>query len=150
MNILVTVGTTAFDDLIKAVDERFKNDENIKILAQISSSHKYTPRNFDSFEFSDSFQTYIDCADLIVTHAGAGSVYSMLEQGKRLVVVPNLMRADNHQIELAKYVQNNNFAISCFDLSEIECCINKAKDMEYTPYECERFFGHNTILELLK
>lgn len=150
MKILVTVGTTAFDDLIKSLDEHYRNDVNIKILAQISSQHNYTPRNFESFEFSDGFQTYVDSADLIVTHAGAGSVYSMLEEGKRLVVVPNLTRADNHQIELARYVQSNNFAISCFDLREIRSCIDRAKNMSFVPYKCEKFFGHDIIRELLK
>lgn len=150
MNILVTVGTTAFDDLIENIDRLFGNDTEVKIVAQTSSSAKYTPKNIDYFEFSDSFQSYIDSADLVITHAGAGSVYSMLEMGKRLIVVPNLTRADNHQIELAKYVQDSSFAISCFDLTDIKTCIHKAKDMNFRPYQCDKFFGHCIIRGLMK
>lgn len=150
MNILVTVGTTAFDQLIESVDKLFGNDTDVKVVAQTSSSASYTPKNIDYFEFSSSFQSYIDNADLIVTHAGAGSVYSMLENGKKLVVVPNLTRADNHQIELAKYVQDKNFAVSCFDLTEIHACIYKAKETSFSSYESEKFFGHSIIRELLK
>ncbi|WP_394242557.1 PssE/Cps14G family polysaccharide biosynthesis glycosyltransferase [Vibrio astriarenae] len=150
MNILVTVGTTAFDELIESIDKLFENDTDVKVVAQTSSSSSYTPKNIDYFEFSSSFQSYIDNADLIVTHAGAGSVYSMLENGKKLVVVPNLTRADNHQIELAKYVQDKNFAISCFDLTEIQTCIYKAKETSFSSYESEKFFGHSVIRELLK
>lgn len=150
MNILVTVGTTAFDELIKTIDELFEGDKTVSIIAQISSSSNYTPQHFKSFQFSQDFQSYVDAADLIVTHAGAGSVYSMLENNKKLIVVPNLTRADNHQLELAKYVQDNNFAISCFDLAEIRDCISKAKDIRFEPYRCEKFFGHGIIRELLK
>ncbi|MEZ8018169.1 PssE/Cps14G family polysaccharide biosynthesis glycosyltransferase [Vibrio splendidus] len=150
MNILVTVGTTAFDELIAVIDEKFEGDKSVDIVAQTSSSSIYTPKNFESFRFSDDFQSYVDSADLIVTHAGAGSVYSMLENRKKLVVVPNLTRADNHQIELAQYVQENNFAVSCFDLAELQSCINKAKSSEFEPYSCEKFFGHSIIRGLLK
>ncbi|MBJ2145468.1 glycosyltransferase [Vibrio sp. IB15] len=150
MNILVTVGTTAFDELIAIIDKKFENDSSVKIIAQTSSSSGYTPKNIDFFEFSDSFQSYVDSADLIITHAGAGSVYSMLEIAKKLVVVPNLTRADNHQIELARYVQGNNFAVSCFDLTEIQACIYKAKGMDFESYQSDKFFGHSIIRELLK
>ena len=85
MNILVTDGTTAFDELIAVIDEKFEGDKSVDIVAQTSSSSIYTPKNFESFRFSDDFQSYVDSADLIVTHAGAGSVYSMLENRKKLV-----------------------------------------------------------------
>lgn len=150
MNILVTVGTTAFDELIAAIDQCFDGDKSVNIIAQISSSSNYVSKNFESFKFSDDFQSYIEAADLIITHAGAGSVYSMLENGKKLVVVPNLTRADNHQLELAKYVQDNNFAVSCFNLAEIKDCIDKVKKIEFEPYRCEKFFGHSILQELLK
>ncbi|MBC3618019.1 glycosyltransferase [Vibrio metschnikovii] len=150
MNILVTVGTTAFDELIVTIDQMCESDRSVNIFAQVSSSSKYTPKNFETFTFSDDFQSYVDAADLIVTHAGAGSVYSMLENGKRLVVVPNLIRADNHQLELAKYVQDKNFAVSCFNLAEIKYCIDLAKNIEFFPYQCDKFFGHSIIRELLK
>ncbi len=150
MNILVTVGTTAFDELITTIDKLFECEDSVNIIAQVSSNSNYTPKNFPSFTFCEDFQSYIDAADLIITHAGAGSVYSMLESGKRLVVVPNLTRADDHQLELAKYVHDNNFAMSCFDLVEIKNCISKAKDIEFEPYRCEKFFGHSIIRGLLK
>ncbi|PQJ83352.1 PssE/Cps14G family polysaccharide biosynthesis glycosyltransferase [Aliivibrio sifiae] len=150
MNILVTVGTTAFDMLIKAIDKLFEGDQSVNIVAQISSSSSYKPKNFQSFAFSDEFQSYVDAADLIITHAGAGSVYSMLENSKKLVVIPNLTRADNHQLELAKYVHDNNFAVSCFDLTDIKRCVIHAKNTEFEPYQCEKFFGYSIIKDLLK
>ncbi|TON99184.1 glycosyltransferase, partial [Vibrio parahaemolyticus] len=74
MNILVTVGTTAFDELITVIDESFKHDQSVNIIAQISSSSNYTPKYIESFEFSDDFDSFVESADIIITHAGAGSV----------------------------------------------------------------------------
>ncbi|MGD8117108.1 PssE/Cps14G family polysaccharide biosynthesis glycosyltransferase [Vibrio sp. TRT 29B02] len=150
MKILITVGTTAFDKLIEAIDRSFDCDNTVSIIAQVSSHSSYTPKNFQSFAFSDEFQSYVDVADIVVTHAGAGSVYSMLESGKKLVVVPNLTRADDHQLELARYVEHNHFAVSCFDLNDIRGCISLAEKAEFKPYQCEKFFGHSVVRELLK
>lgn len=150
MNILVTVGTTAFDSLISAVDQNLGCDNSMDITAQISMHADYKPKNIDFFEFSDDFQSYVDSADLIITHAGAGSIYAMLESNKKLVVVPNITRADNHQLELAGYVQDNNFAKSCFDLSDIKACVEEALQTKFNEYQCKKFFGHSLILGLLK
>lgn len=149
MNILVTVGTTAFDELISFVDEELGGLNTLNIVAQISSSAKYTPRNITYFDFSDNFDSYVESADMIITHAGAGSVYSFLERRKRLVVVPNMTRADSHQLELAQYVYNKNFAMSCFDLSDLNRCVFNASEMFFDEYKCERFFAYEQIRKLI-
>lgn len=150
MNILITVGTTAFDDLIRYVDNTISQNTSFSLVAQISANAIYQPVNLKYFDFSDSFQSFIDDADLIITHAGAGSVYSMLEQGKRLVVIPNLTRADTHQIELAKYVSDKNFATSCIKLEDLLDCIYKASTHKFNPYKCESFFAYDFIRDLLR
>jgi len=150
MNVFVTVGTTEFDDLIKVVDETCGNEIGMKIVAQVSSSSRYKPVNIDYFEFSKDIESFIDKADIIVTHAGAGSVYSMLEKGKKLIVVPNLSRVDQHQAELANYVQKNNFALICDSLNKIFDLISSTETRSFSVYQKEEFFGLNIIRDLLK
>ncbi|ODP99268.1 PssE/Cps14G family polysaccharide biosynthesis glycosyltransferase [Salinivibrio sp. SS2] len=149
MKILVTVGTTAFDELIIEIDRAFKHDTNVSIMAQVSEKSCCETHNIRTFDFCDNLQPYIEQADVVVTHAGAGSVYSMLESGKKLVVVPNLQRADKHQLELAKYVHDNKFAIACLDLKTLKPCILQAVSTDFSPYQREKFFGHSIIRDLL-
>lgn len=147
--IFITVGTTEFDSLIKAIDTAFVNQSEYFFTAQISSSANYKPINFEFFEFSSDIERYIDEADFIITHAGAGSVYSMLEKGKKLIVVPNLSRIDHHQKELANYVNKNNFAIACKKLDELPTLIKSMENKEFSSYLKESFFGVEVISDLL-
>jgi beta-1,4-N-acetylglucosaminyltransferase len=150
LNIFVTVGTTEFDELIKAVDVSCGNQQDLLITAQISKSSSYDPLNIDYFEFSEEIESYIDKADVIITHAGAGSVYSMLEKRKRLIVVPNLSRIDLHQIELATYVEKNNFALTCNSFDDLLELINSVSNKKFNVYKKDSFFGIEIIQGLLK
>jgi len=40
-------------------------------------------------------------ASLVISHCGAGSVFEALSEGTPLIVVPNQLLMDNHQMELA-------------------------------------------------
>ena len=51
-------------------------------------------------------------ADLIVSHAGSGSILESLSLGKRLVVVVNESLMDNHQAELANELDTQGLCVS--------------------------------------
>ncbi|KAK4344395.1 hypothetical protein RND71_037489 [Anisodus tanguticus] len=76
--VFVTVGTTCFDALLRAVDTLEVKNELFKkgytdILIQMGHSHK-----------------------------GSGSIFETLQLGKSLIVVVNEDLMDNHQSELAE------------------------------------------------
>jgi beta-1,4-N-acetylglucosaminyltransferase len=150
INVFITVGTTEFDELIEFIDEISLNLPDFNMVAQISSSAVYSPKNITFFDFSDDFESYVESADIIISHAGAGSVYSMLEKGKKLIVVPNLTRADKHQLELANFVQTKNFSIVCYVLKDLEEAILRVNKTSFNVYEKDDFFGLDIIRDLLK
>lgn len=49
------------------------------------------------FEFTPSLAELMAGADLVVSHAGSGSVFEALAAGKALVAVPNAALMANHQ-----------------------------------------------------
>lgn len=150
IKVLVTVGTYRFDDLIKKIDH-ITSDNNLKFTCQIGNGH-YEPKNCCFFRFTNSFNRVVDESDLIITHAGAGTVYSLLEKGKNIIVIPNLERVDKHQLEIAKFVCDNKYGLACFDVSNLEASIDKVRsfiDTEKKGYRKDDFFKKNEILEFL-
>ncbi|NXS95177.1 ALG13 transferase, partial [Jacana jacana] len=65
------------------------------------------------FRFKDSLAEDLRRADLVISHAGAGSCLEALEKGKPLVVVINEKLMNNHQLELAKQLHSDGHVICC-------------------------------------
>nr|CAG4652346.1 EOG090X0KOU [Triops cancriformis] len=122
-NVFVTVGTTSFDSFIKAV-----LDENtLQVLKKLGYSNLtlqvgkgQEPRVSDVtglritwYRFKPSIQADFESADLVISHAGAGSCLEALQAGKRLLVVINESLMGNHQLELAEKLCELGHASMC-------------------------------------
>lgn len=144
MKYLVTVGTTPFDQLIKYLDLNL--DRNKADLIFQTADGEYKPTNFEYFNFTpDIFSKYSDYT--IVTHAGAGTVFKLLELNRKFIAVPNLERKDKHQIELANFLFKNNYAEVCYSYSELVKVIFERKllNSSYVKYDKEAFFKGDEI-----
>uniref|UniRef100_F7CXN6 UDP-N-acetylglucosamine transferase subunit ALG13 n=1 Tax=Macaca mulatta TaxID=9544 RepID=F7CXN6_MACMU len=95
----------------------------------------------DVYRYKDSLREDIQKADLVISHAGAGSCLEALEKGKPLVVVINEKLMNNHQLELAKQLHKEGHLFYCtcstlpgllqsMDLSTLKC---------YPPGQPEKF-----------
>ncbi len=104
--ILVTVGTQFFDELIDEVDrlagarafDRFAGAAPARVFAQIGLQQKL-PRHIEHVAFDRDLVNKARSADLIITHAGTGSLLEFLPMGRPLIAVANPTKADNHQLE---------------------------------------------------
>jgi beta-1,4-N-acetylglucosaminyltransferase len=148
MKIFVTVGTTSFDPLIKFIDEKF-HKKGYEIIFQISEG-KYIPKNFEYFKFSENIDFYYKDCDAVITHAGAGSVYRLLELKKKIIIIPNLERVDKHQIEIAEYMQENRHALMCSDIHDLHFAVDDIMNIELAEFKKEDFFAHLRIREMIK
>lgn len=152
MNILITVGTTPFNSLFRVLDNMPILSER-EIIGQRAVSD-YIPANFLTFEFDTDFEKHIVWADVVVTHAGAGSVFKLLERGKKCIVVANLERIDKHQEELAKFVSSEGYALSTASVEDVPKLLKNIEGFVPRKYEKTTFFeGHNlteTILSYYK
>jgi UDP-N-acetylglucosamine transferase subunit ALG13 len=97
--ILVTVGTQGpFDRLVQAVDRWAAASGRTDVLAQIGPK-AWKPAHIRWTEFMEppAFRAAFEGADLIVSHAGIGTLVAALEQGKSIVVMPRLARLREHR-----------------------------------------------------
>lgn len=106
MMIFVTVGlhNQGFDRLIRKMDEISGKKEH-KIVMQIGST-QYRPVNSEFFLYAsyDEILHYFSEADLIISHAGVGTILDALSLNKPLILAPRLKKYneayDDHQIEI--------------------------------------------------
>jgi UDP-N-acetylglucosamine transferase subunit ALG13 len=125
--IFVTVGThyLGFERLIKKIDEiASRTDE--EIVAQIGSTN-YKPKNIKYFSFVEDEEKILELykkSRIVITHAGAGTILTLLQNKKPLVVVPRLKEynehIDNHQLELTEVINNKGLATVVYDIEELE------------------------------
>jgi len=148
MKVLVTVGTTPFDSLIRFCDENLSSD--LELTLQVSDKGIYLPKKSQFFRFADNIAEYYDKSDVVVTHAGAGTVFNLLEMGKRIIVVPNLDRDDGHQKDLAKVISQKKWGLVCWDMDTLPQLIEKVTTCELVPYDRQKFSGGPFINAMIK
>ncbi|KDR81846.1 hypothetical protein GALMADRAFT_114604 [Galerina marginata CBS 339.88] len=57
--------------------------------------------DIEFYKFKPSLQGDYERADLVISHAGSGTILDVLRMGKPMIVIPNPTLLDNHQEELA-------------------------------------------------
>ncbi|NVJ64212.1 MAG: glycosyltransferase [Flavobacteriaceae bacterium] len=147
MKILVTVGTTRFDSLIQYLDTHLSS--KYEVTMQIASG-KYIPKRFPFIEFTPEIAKYYLNSDIIITHAGAGTIYKLLRMKKKILIVPNSERVDDHQLEIAEYMKNGNYALSINDFSELESSIEKVYSSNFNHYTSEQFFKSEELAHFIE
>jgi beta-1,4-N-acetylglucosaminyltransferase len=126
--LLVTVGTTRFDALIDSVSKRL-NDLTSLGIHRIFIQHGHSPwvptPNVESTAFIASLDPWIQQSTLILSHAGSGSILEALDAHKQLVVVPNPLLLDNHQLELATRLEQDQH-LQCATVETWFECLERA------------------------
>lgn len=136
---LITGSTYPFDRLTQQIDEINKN-KKYNIFAQIGES-EYIPKNikFAKFLEYEEITTQIKKSDIVITHAGVGTIIDVLAQNKKLILFPRLKKyneaIDDHQIEICKAFENKFRINWTKDANEIEKLINKTNTIKKTKKE---------------
>jgi exopolysaccharide biosynthesis glucuronosyltransferase PssE len=136
--ILVTVGnaTQGFRRLLDRVDQlagenAFRKKEMVFI--QSGNNTEFHPLNckHESFLNMETFRAKIREADLVITHAGAGTLLSALQAGKIPVVMPRRKKygelVDDHQVELVKALTADGRIIPAYEPEELPLAIEECR-----------------------
>ncbi|XP_054887119.1 UDP-N-acetylglucosamine transferase subunit ALG13 homolog [Poeciliopsis prolifica] len=122
--VFVTVGTTRFDELIENVTSseatqvlKFRGYERLVLQvgkgSLLPDADSCAHLSVEAFRFKDSIAEDMKQADLVISHAGAGSCLEALGAGKPLLVVVNDKLMDNHQLELARQLAMDHHLLYC-------------------------------------
>ena len=140
--ILVLLGTqnNDFHRLLDEVERNIKKG-NIKdkVIVQAGFT-KYKSSNMKIFSLipKDELKKYVKEADLIITHAGVGSIEMSLEEGKKVIVVPRKKKygehVNNHQQDITKEFNKRGWIIGIDDVRMLEDALKKSKNFFPTKY----------------
>lgn len=103
----VTLGTIKpyeFGALIEVLDKSLPT--NAKIVWQLGATTTRPSRGVVHRQMdSASFQREVDAADIVISHAGVGTLISLLESGAEVIAVPRRAargeHVDDHQLQIA-------------------------------------------------
>lgn len=146
--IFITVGTTEFDTLLRKID-KLVEDKKIsdEIIAQIGNG-KYVPKRIKYFRFAKSLLSFFQNAQLIISHAGAATIFECLELQKKLIVIenPEVRRAATRFL---KELSNKNYLIWCKHIDQLLECIESANTIQINNYSSPKCTISEKILEFL-
>ena len=127
MRIFVSVGTHTqqFDRLFKELEAIKQRHPEWEIYAQTGYS-QYKPMNCHLSDFLNEKQygEWFSKADVVVSHGGAGTIIGTITRKKPLVIAPRLAKfgehTNDHQLELAKAIEERGLASIAVDISSLE------------------------------
>lgn len=67
----------------------------------------------EGFPFTNDIKEVMSKADLIISHAGTGSILDSLRLQKPLIVVVNSTLMNNHQTEITDELMKNDYLLGC-------------------------------------
>ena len=141
--ILVMLGTQN-NDFHRLLDEIEKNIENGNINEEVIVQAGFTKYKSDKMKIfslttKENLENLIKQADLIITHAGVGSIEMSLEQNKKVIAVPRLKKygehVNDHQKDIEKKLDEKGCLIGIDDVSKLGIALKKVKKFIPKKYE---------------
>lgn len=117
--IYVTLGTQAsdFSRCMKMVEELvIETNIKDKVVAQTGYT-TYHPASVECFDFvsEEKYQELMENADIVISHAGTGALFSSIKKGKKVIAVARLAKygemVNDHQIEIVRKLSGEGYIL---------------------------------------
>ena len=129
--IFLTVGTQGpFDRLVRTVDEWIGAHPEIEAFGQIGDA-EYRPANFETTEWMDpaGFDRRLADCELVVAHAGMGTILTALENARPIVILPRRAafgeHRNDHQVDTAKKFGAQPGITAAFSEDELKLALDQ-------------------------
>lgn len=137
--IFVTLGTheLPFTRILEYIDKADIDDE---IIIQSGNTRFYSKKyKVIPFMTSQEFDSFVDKSDLVISHAGVGTIFSALRKNKKVITVPRLSKYrehnDDHQLEIAEKFSKEKYIINCLNYEEFIISIRNYKNFDFKKYK---------------
>ena len=140
-----------FTRLFKILDELC--DEGIldgtQVIAQVGFDN-YQSAKYKCFDMiaDEDFKRLISESDLVIAHAGTGTVISSIKQKKKVIIFPRMAKYDehydDHQLELADLFSRQGYVLQARDKNELKKCI-----LELDEFKPVKFVSNNRKINKL-
>ena len=150
--IFVTLGSQKFqfNRLLKELDLLLENGSiTEEIFAQTGYSD-YEPKHFPFQHFisKDEYDSYIEKADIVLTHGGTGAIIGSVKKGKKVVAVPRLKiygeHVDDHQTQIVGLFEESDLIVGCVECQFLDRALKEVREKEFPPYvsNTQRIIDH--------
>ena len=133
LKIFVTVGTVhkyAFQRIVKLVNSvRHEGDYIVWQIGDVS--HKESSGEVHREMSESALKNFLISSDVVISHAGVGSILNILDFGKFPILIPRLSRfgehIDDHQLQIAALVSKLDLGLVINEGIERSNLVNAAK-----------------------
>lgn len=117
--VFITLGTQGnqFPRCLEMVEELIDTlHPNHEFIAQLGNT-KYSSDKIRCLDFvpEGDFKEYIAKADVVITHAGSGALFSSIQKGKKTIAIARLHKykemANDHQTELVRKLSEGGYIL---------------------------------------
>jgi beta-1,4-N-acetylglucosaminyltransferase len=114
------------------------------LLVQYGNNPEFQSRRCicTAFLSAEEFGVAMEKADVVICHAGAGTLLHALGCGKIPVVVPRRLQygelIDDHQVQLAAALASNRRIVSVMDVADLGSAISQARALRTSRHRAEK------------
>lgn len=149
--VFVAIGTQKqqFTRIFKKIEDS-KILENEEIIAQ-SGFTKFDSKEIKMLGFieQEKLNEYIKEADFVICHGGVGTIFSALNMGKKVLVMPRLKKykehKNDHQVEICIELEKEGYILYLKEDDDIDEKIKELKQKEFKEYK-----SNDSYLKILK
>jgi UDP-N-acetylglucosamine transferase subunit ALG13 len=132
--IFLTVGShEPFDRLVRAVDDWCAQAKETEVFGQITNRGIYRPKHFCAVASltDEKFRETCVQAEILIAHAGMGSIICALDSAKPIVIMPRrghlLETRNDHQYATARRFRGKRGIYVADDERSLVCEVERAR-----------------------
>lgn len=136
--ILVTLGTQKqdFSRLLKYIEDSKIKDEII-VQAGLTKFESKKMKILDFINYNE-MNDLIDKADLIITHAGTGSILTPLKKDKKVIACARLSKysehVDDHQLQIVEVFRDEGYLLELNENNKLDDLYKEIKKFKPKKY----------------